>query len=79
MTHAAAEITAPRALFARVLCKANPAIVPLSEGALGPHSEGPALFCIHSIVGVGVTDFLPLARNFGEVGADVSPSTRRGR
>ena len=79
MTNSVAEITASRALFARVLRKANPVIVPLSEGALDPHSEGPALFCIHSIVGVGVTDFLPLARNFGEVGADVSPSTRRGR
>lgn len=54
-----------RALFARVSRRSMPLIVPMNERAACPRDAGPALFCIHSIVGVGVSDFLALARRMG--------------
>jgi thioesterase domain-containing protein len=55
---------ATRALFGRVSRRPAPVVVPLNEAAATPHPEGAALFCVHSIVGHGVSDFLPLARQF---------------
>jgi thioesterase domain-containing protein len=55
---------ATRALFTRVSRKPAPLVVPMNEAAASPRAQGPALFCIHSIVGVGVSDFLALARRF---------------
>jgi polyketide synthase 13 len=55
---------ATRALFGRVSRKPAQVVVPMNEAASGPAAEGPALFCVHSIVGVGVGDFIPLARRF---------------
>lgn len=55
---------ATRALFGRVSRKPAPLVVPMNEVAAAPHLDAPALFCVHSIVGLGVSDFLPLARRF---------------
>lgn len=66
MNHSAAEVAAARALFTRAVRKASPVVVPLSAAGADEPGEKPALFCIHSIVGAGATDFLPLARNLGE-------------
>lgn len=55
---------ATRALFGRVSRKPAPLVVPMNEAAATPHLDAPALFCVHSIVGHGVSDFLPLARQF---------------
>jgi thioesterase domain-containing protein len=52
------------ALFGRVSRKPAPLVVPMNEAAATPSLGGAAIFCIHSIVGLGVTDFLPLARRF---------------
>lgn len=62
MLRAANEIAASRALFARVTRRSDSVILPLNPSAADPEAQGPALFCIHSIVGAGVTDFLALAR-----------------
>jgi thioesterase domain-containing protein len=55
---------ATRALFGRVSRMSAPLIVPMNEAAATPGVKAPALFCVHSIVGIGVSDFLPLARRF---------------
>ena len=55
---------ATRALFGRVSRKPAPVVVPMNEAAATARLESPALFCVHSIVGLGVSDFLPLARRF---------------
>jgi len=55
---------ATRALFGRVSREPAPPVVPMNEAAATPRLGAPALFCVHSIVGLGVSDFLPLARQF---------------
>jgi polyketide synthase 13 len=55
---------ATRALFGRVSRKPAPIVVPMNEAAASPGLEQTAIFCVHSIVGLGVSDFIPLARRF---------------
>src|SRR6185312_5871771 len=55
---------ATRALFGRVSRQPARLVVPMNEAAAKPQAGGTAFFCVHSIVGHGVSDFLPLARQF---------------
>jgi hypothetical protein len=53
-------------LAVRLAAASGKSVVPLTLAALNNEASAPAFFCIHSVTGAGVSDFLDLAQEIGQ-------------
>ena len=57
--------TAQLHLAVRLAAASGSSVVPLTAAAMENDASAPAFFCLHSVTGAGVSDFLDLAREIG--------------